>query len=67
MSRPIRTLLPLCLAVLLAVPALAGHDAPKQPKRAIVVAAFGTTVPEAAPAIAKMVERVKAAYPGHAR
>ena len=54
----------LLLCLLLAVPALAGHDAKKEPKRAIVVAAFGTTVPEAAPAIQKMVERVKAAYPG---
>lgn len=52
------------LCLLLAAPALAGHEAKKEPKRAIVVAAFGTTVPEAAPAIQKMVERVKAAYPG---
>ncbi len=64
MIRHSRLFLSLCLAMLLAGPALAGHDAPKTPKRAIVVAAFGTTVPEAAPAIAKMVERVKAAYPG---
>ena len=54
----------LLLCLLLAAPAMAGHDAKKEPKRAIVVAAFGTTVPEAAPAIQKMVERVKAAYPG---
>jgi len=54
----------LVLCLLLAAPAMAGHDAKKEPKRAIVVAAFGTTVPEAAPAIQKMVERVKAAYPG---
>ncbi|HCR14083.1 sirohydrochlorin cobaltochelatase [Solidesulfovibrio sp.] len=54
----------LTLCLLLAAPAFAGHDAKKEPKRAIVVAAFGTTVPEAAPAIQKMVERVKAAYPG---
>lgn len=52
----------LCLA--LSAPALAGHEAKKEPKRAIVVAAFGTSVPEAAPAIEKMVARVKAAYPG---
>lgn len=52
----------LCLA--LCAPALAGHEAKKEPKRAIVVAAFGTSVPEAAPAIEKMVARVKAAYPG---
>lgn len=64
MFRFTRTFLSLLLAVFLAGPALAGHDAPKKPKRAIVVAAFGTTVPEAAPAITKMVERVKAAYPG---
>lgn len=54
----------LLLCLLLAAPAMAGHEAKKEPKRAIVVAAFGTTVPEAAPAIQKMVERVKAAYPG---
>jgi sirohydrochlorin cobaltochelatase len=64
MQRLTRVFLSLCLAVCLAAPALAGHDAKKEPKRAIVVAAFGTTVPEATPAITKMVERVKAAYPG---
>jgi sirohydrochlorin cobaltochelatase len=64
MLRLSRTVLALCLSLCLAVPALAGHDAGKEPKRAIVVAAFGTTVPEAAPAIDKMVERVRAAYPG---
>jgi sirohydrochlorin cobaltochelatase len=64
MIRLSRIVLTLCLCVCLATPALAGHDAQKEPKRAIVVAAFGTTVPEAAPAIARMVERVKAAYPG---
>jgi len=64
MIRLSRILLTLCLSLVLAAPALAGHDTPKEPKRAIVVAAFGTTVPEAAPALAKMVERVKAAYPG---
>lgn len=64
MSRSSRTLLSLLLCLLLATPALAGHEAAKAPKRAIVVAAFGTTVPEAAPAIRKMVTRIKAAYPG---
>lgn len=64
MLRLSRTVLALCLSLSLAVPALAGHDAKKESKRAIVVAAFGTTVPEAAPALEKMVERVKAAYPG---
>jgi sirohydrochlorin cobaltochelatase len=65
MHHATRVFLSLCLAVFLAAPALAaGHETAKEPKRAIVVAAFGTTVPEAAPAIEKMVERVKAAYPG---
>ncbi|OLN24476.1 Sirohydrochlorin cobaltochelatase CbiK [Desulfovibrio sp. DV] len=64
MIRLSRMLLSLSLVLALAAPAAAGHDAKKEPKRAIVVAAFGTTVPEAAPAITKMVERVKAAYPG---
>ena len=64
MIRLSRIVLALCLSVCLAAPAIAGHDAKKEPKRAIVVAAFGTTVPEAAPAIEKMVARVKAAYPG---
>lgn len=59
-----RTVLALCLSLCLACPALAGHEGKKEPKRAIVVAAFGTTVPEAAPAIDRMVERVRAAYPG---
>lgn len=59
-----RIALSLLLVLALAVPAAAGHDAKKEPKKAIVVAAFGTTVPEAAPAIEKMVARVKAAYPG---
>lgn len=64
MTRPLNTLTCLALCLFLAAPALAGHEAKKEPKRAIVVAAFGTSVPEAAPAIQKMVERVKAAYPG---
>ena len=64
MFRFSRILLSLSLCLCLAAPAVAGHDAKKEPKRAIVVAAFGTTVPEAAPAIEKMVARVKAAYPG---
>ncbi|KHK00520.1 sirohydrochlorin cobaltochelatase [Desulfovibrio sp. TomC] len=64
MIRLLRIILSLSLVLALAVPAVAGHDAKKEPKRAIVVAAFGTTVSEAAPAITKMVERVKAAYPG---
>jgi len=63
MFRFARILLSLCLALAMAGPAMAGHQA-KEPKKAIVVAAFGTTVPEAAPAITKMVERVRAAYPG---
>ena len=54
----------LCLVLAVTGSAVAGHHDAKEPKKAIVVAAFGTTVPEAAPAIAKMVERVKAAYPG---
>lgn len=54
----------LALVVVLATPAMAGHDASKEPKKAIVVAAFGTTVAEAAPAIEKMVDRVRTAYPG---
>ncbi|MHC1787907.1 sirohydrochlorin cobaltochelatase [Solidesulfovibrio sp.] len=64
MIRLSRIILSLSLVLALAAPAVAGHDAKKEAKRAIVVAAFGTTVPEAAPAIAKMVERVRAAYPG---
>ena len=64
MHRFTRTFLSLFVVLCLATPALAGHDTTKAPKRAIVVAAFGTTVPEAAPAITKMVDRVKAAYPG---
>ncbi|MFP5259178.1 MAG: sirohydrochlorin cobaltochelatase [Acidobacteriota bacterium] len=64
MIRLSRIILTLSLTLCLAAPALAGHGGQKEPKRAIVVAAFGTTVPEAAPAIAAMVERVKAAYPG---
>jgi len=64
MIRLSRIVLTLCLSLCLAAPAAAGHDAKKEAKRAIVVAAFGTTVPEAAPAIEKMVARVKAAYPG---
>ena len=64
MIRLSRIVLSLSLVLALAAPAAAGHDAKKEAKRAIVVAAFGTTVPEAAPAITKMVERVKAAYPG---
>ena len=64
MFRFSRILLSLSLCLCLAAPAVAGHDAKKEPKRAIVVAAFGTTVPEAAPALEKMVARVKAAYPG---
>jgi sirohydrochlorin cobaltochelatase len=64
MIRLSRIILSLSLVLALAAPAAAGHDAKKEAKRAIVVAAFGTTVPEAAPAITKMVERVKAAYPG---
>ncbi|EKO39726.1 MAG: cobalamin biosynthesis protein CbiK, Co2+ chelatase [Solidesulfovibrio magneticus str. Maddingley MBC34] len=59
-----RLALSLFLILALAAPAAAGHDAKKEPKKAIVVAAFGTSVPEAAPAIEKMVARVKAAYPG---
>ena len=59
-----RLALSLLLVLALAAPASAGHDARKEPKKAIVVAAFGTSVPEAAPAIEKMVARVKAAYPG---
>lgn len=64
MIRLSRIILSLSLVLTLAAPAVAGHDGRKEPKRAIVVAAFGTSVPEAAPAIARMVERVKAAYPG---
>ncbi len=64
MFRLSRTVLTLLLCLGLAAPAFAGHGATKEPRRAIVVAAFGTTVPEAAPAIEKMVARVKAAYPG---
>ena len=64
MIRFSRIALALCLALALAAPALAGHEDKKEPKKAIVVAAFGTSVPEAAPAIEKMVARVKAAYPG---
>lgn len=64
MFRLPQMVLAICLCVCLAAPALAGHDVKKEPKRAIVVAAFGTTVPEAAPAIDKIVERVRAAYPG---
>ncbi len=64
MLRLSRTVLTLCLSLCLACPALAGHEGKKEPKRAIVVAAFGTTVPEAAPALDTMVERVRAAYPG---
>jgi sirohydrochlorin cobaltochelatase len=64
MIRLTRIVLSLSLILALAAPAVAGHDAKKEPKTAIVVAAFGTTVPEAAPAIEKMVARVKAAYPG---
>lgn len=64
MPRSLRTLFALFLCLALAAPALAGHEGKKEPKKAIVVAAFGTSVPEAAPAIEKMVARVKAAYPG---
>ena len=64
MIRLTRIVLSLSLILALAAPAVAGHDAKKEPKTAIVVAAFGTTVPEAAPAIEKMVARVKAAFPG---
>ena len=64
MIRLSRIILSLSLVLALAAPAAAGHDAKKEAKRAIVVAAFGTTVPEATPAITKMVERVRAAYPG---
>lgn len=64
MRRCLRPLLVLWLCLALAAPALAGHETKKEPRKAIVVAAFGTTVPEAAPAIEKMVARVKAAYPG---
>jgi sirohydrochlorin cobaltochelatase len=64
MPRFTRTFLSLFVVLCLATPALAGHDTTKAPKRAIVVAAFGTPIPEAAPAITKMVDRVQAAYPG---
>lgn len=64
MPRPYVGLLSLCVLLAMAGSAVAGHHDAQKTQKAIVVAAFGTTVPEAAPAIAKMVERVKAAYPG---
>lgn len=64
MFRALTAFLSLGLTVAMATPAMAAHHATREPKRAIVIAAFGTTVPEATPAITKMVERVRAAYPG---
>ncbi|MFV0423557.1 sirohydrochlorin cobaltochelatase [Oleidesulfovibrio sp.] len=55
--------LSLCL-MLLAVPAMAGHGAPQPDKKAILLATFGSTVPEARAPFAALDKEVRAAFPG---
>lgn len=55
----------LLLFLLLPVdPALAGHDAKRQPKKGILLVAFGTTVPEARAALDNIDARTKTRFPG---
>jgi len=62
--RSFRAILVLCLTLLMAVPALAGgHDAGPA-KQAIVLAAFGTTHPDALDSILNIKTRVEKANPG---
>lgn len=58
-----KTTLALCLALFVAVPALAGHHQPGPAKKAIVLAAFGTTYPEALRSILNIKSRVEKANP----
>jgi len=53
-----------CLIVLTAVNGFAAHGEKRQEKKAILLAAFGTTVPEAQKAFDQVEARVKQAFPG---
>jgi sirohydrochlorin cobaltochelatase len=52
------------LALLLCLPALAGHGAATAPRQAIVLAAFGTSYPDALKSILNVKTKVEKAYPG---
>lgn len=53
----------LCLVLLAATPAMAGHGGPAPEKHGILLVAFGTSVPEARKALDNIDARVKAAFP----
>jgi sirohydrochlorin cobaltochelatase len=60
-----RALLTAILALALAQPCLAGEGKkPAEPKRGILLVAFGTSVPEAAGAIDSLKSQAEAAFPG---
>ena len=59
-----KTLLACVLTLALAVPAMAGHDTEGPAKKAIVLAAFGTSYPEALQSILNIRTRVAKANPG---
>lgn len=64
MKRPVLTLFGVFLGLLLTTQAMAAHGKREAEKRAILLAAFGTTVPEAAKALDQVGERVRQEFPG---
>jgi sirohydrochlorin cobaltochelatase len=53
-----------CLFLLLSGPALAGHGKSEAPKKGILLVAFGTTVPEARPALDNFEKSAAERFPG---
>jgi len=63
MSRSCKTVIALCLAMLVTIPAMAGHQKEGPVKKAIVLAAFGTSYPEALNSILNIKKHVEKANP----
>lgn len=59
-----RAVLPCLLGLALALPAFAGEHKSAAPKHGILLVAFGTSVPEATPAIEALKRDAEAAFPG---
>ena len=62
-SRTSRLMLVIALILGLTIPAFAGHGTAKNPKKGILLVAFGTTVPEARVALDNIAEEMTKAFP----
>jgi len=60
----LRAVVPFLLGLTLVLPAFAGEHKPAAPKHGILLVAFGTSVPEATPAIETLKRDAEAAFPG---